>query len=989
MDRFFIRRHWFLFGLLLCHWHVAEGQGFLLKHFTVRDGLANATVYHAVQDDDGFIWFATPTGISKFDGKRFRNFTKVDGLVDNDVFKFAKDSQGRIWLFGFNSKLCYYKNGRFYSELTNSQLAYKTDGSYIYEAFEDKLKRMWFLNEDRRVIFYDGQGITVNKLGTQPIGLHYFLQNDQLFNACSKSLRIVSMYDSTDTFSRNALSKIHVITPPSFYKNEPLLNELKNHTMILTQKNIYCYTHIGLTCFFRAPDFGVEGYLLCSFIDGNDLWVGTDKALYVLKNYFSGKYSLQKIIGDVAVSSIMKDKEDNYWFTTLGEGAYSLPKRNFYFTYYNRKNSLSDNIVQCLFLDPVNKSLYIGLRNGILDELDSNNVLHHYAVGLHTEVKRIKKIIPYDRENLLVCFDNFIYIFNKHLHRFKIFKKEIISDYAVASDGTLKLATRHYVYQYANGTVRSFFPFQQVITAMAVAGKDSYYLGTTHSILLVQKDSVITNLGEKNPLFQFSVSDLLYVNGCLWVATAEKGIYILRENQFFKILNTKNGLIGDICQQLYFNGRNKVYVATTRGLSVIDVANFKVVNNITTSDGLLSDDVKDVIVRHDTLYAATAEGLCIFKESGIFSDTLPPKVYFTEVSYNNHMQLVHDTLVYTYTYADNSSFEVLFNAITFDLPDQVRYQCALVREGAAPTNWIAPPSNSIQWYGLAPGEYQLWVRAKKYKSDWGKPVILSFTIRPRWYQQNWTKWLGVFVILLGFLIGINVYIRWIRKRERQRADYTSRLLELESRALTSQMTPHFIYNSLSAVQHFILKKEEQKAFDYLSDFSLLMRQMLNNSRKSYVSLEDEVSFLSRYLELEKMRFSWTFEYQFYLDPVLKENDFCIPPMIIQPILENAVKHGLAPKKGEGRLKVSLILADDMIQCQVEDNGIGWEKSLSGKANSPIRHESAALSVIRERLNIIRSYKGNIGSIEIIDKQAAGYNSEGTIVNLLIPIINAL
>ncbi|MCK7556186.1 hypothetical protein MKQ70_14645 [Chitinophaga sedimenti] len=139
-----------------------------------------------------------------------------------------------------------------------------------------------------------------------------------------------------------------------------------------------------------------------------------------------------------------------------------------------------------------------------------------------------------------------------------------------------------------------------------------------------------------------------------------------------------------------------------------------------------------------------------------------------------------------------------------------------------------------------------------------------------------------------------------------------------------------------------------------------------------------------------MRFASSFVYQFEIEEVLKEYTVYIPPMLLQPILENAIKHGLAPKNGSGRLLVTMKLENDLLYCAVDDDGIGWEQSNALKSNKLVKHESTAISVIKERLQIIKSFNGGIGKLEIIDKFKSGSGSgEGTLVVVRIPIVKIL
>ncbi len=254
------------------------------------------------------------------------------------------------------------------------------------------------------------------------------------------------------------------------------------------------------------------------------------------------------------------------------------------------------------------------------------------------------------------------------------------------------------------------------------------------------------------------------------------------------------------------------------------------------------------------------------------------------------------------------------------------------------------------------------------------------------YQESWVL-LGIYIAIIAISASFLLYMRKLYEQRKEKVVYQNRMLEMEAKALSSQMNPHFIYNSLSTVQHLILIDEKQKAFDFLSDFSLLMRQMLNNSRKSQIPLEDEIDFLKRYIELEKFRFGNHFNYEFIIADDLVSQSCSIPSMFIQPIVENAIKHGLAPKKESGLLIVSFSISNDILLCIVDDNGIGWKKNKSDFG--PVKHESTALSIIKERLNLIKSYNNNTGRLEILNKFTGDSSETGTKIKLYIPILNSL
>ena len=212
------------------------------------------------------------------------------------------------------------------------------------------------------------------------------------------------------------------------------------------------------------------------------------------------------------------------------------------------------------------------------------------------------------------------------------------------------------------------------------------------------------------------------------------------------------------------------------------------------------------------------------------------------------------------------------------------------------------------------------------------------------------------------------------KNEREEA------LQARMKMLSSQMNPHFIFNALSSIQEFILSNETDKAIDYVSEFAGLMRQNLENSLVPYITLADELQFLETYLRLERTRFNNSFDFEIILE-IDEFQDIMVPPMIIQPYLENAIIHGLRKVDRIGKLALLVKEQDNRIQCIITDNGIGRTQA---EKNSPKEHKSIAMSNIEARLELLnmdarmKEFKVEIEDIYENDEPA------GTIVSLGFP-----
>ena len=240
----------------------------------------------------------------------------------------------------------------------------------------------------------------------------------------------------------------------------------------------------------------------------------------------------------------------------------------------------------------------------------------------------------------------------------------------------------------------------------------------------------------------------------------------------------------------------------------------------------------------------------------------------------------------------------------------------------------------------------------------------------------------VLILMVAFLLVSNNRRRL--KREEEKFKLNTRLHEMEIKVIKAQMNPHFMFNSLNSIQQFIITNENEKAQYYLSKFSRLIRKLLESTTKDSVSLLDEIDILNRYLEIEALRFNNVFKYTVEVTKDIDVANTCIPHFLIQPFVENAIWHGLLPKKGDKYLTVHFEMQNkNQIVCTIDDNGIGRKKN-EGKQN--LEKKSLAINFIKQRLDLMNKNLGMNLSLNIIDKVDYEGNSEGTKVILVLPMI---
>ena len=240
--------------------------------------------------------------------------------------------------------------------------------------------------------------------------------------------------------------------------------------------------------------------------------------------------------------------------------------------------------------------------------------------------------------------------------------------------------------------------------------------------------------------------------------------------------------------------------------------------------------------------------------------------------------------------------------------------------------------NSINLSFLMPGYYTLLIDATNSDGVWSdNPRKLYFRIKPPWYQSVY----AIIFYILATIGSIYAYYRYRIAQIRKEAQYKQMIAETETAVLRLQMNPHFIFNSMNSISSYILTKDIETANNYLGRFARLMRMILDYAAKPLIEVGDEVELLELYLQAESMRFEGRFEYEVVFDDDFDPDEYMIPPMILQPFVENAILHGFTGKKEKGRIKIRFREADNSLYCSVEDNGIGREAAGQKKPKSQI------------------------------------------------------
>ncbi|MDD5570706.1 MAG: histidine kinase [Bacteroidales bacterium] len=271
-----------------------------------------------------------------------------------------------------------------------------------------------------------------------------------------------------------------------------------------------------------------------------------------------------------------------------------------------------------------------------------------------------------------------------------------------------------------------------------------------------------------------------------------------------------------------------------------------------------------------------------------------------------------------------------------------------------------------------------------------KFLYFTKTISIPYWETSWYKVLqiaGIVIIISGIVSGIFLIIIY---RIKKRNELDRKLNNFMFQALSKQMNPHFIFNSLNSVNNFILKNEKLESSRYLTKFASLMRSVLKNSQHQLIPINDEITALKLYIELESLRFDNSFNFTLNIDEKINIDENEIPPLLIQPYIENSILHGLIPKEGEKKLSLNfekkIIKNKEYILCSIEDNGIGRKKSNMIKLKKETKHQSYGTAINKQRMEVLSTIKKMNIEIKYIDIEDSYGNAIGTRVELLIPVV---
>jgi len=476
----------------------------------------------------------------------------------------------------------------------------------------------------------------------------------------------------------------------------------------------------------------------------------------------------------------------------------------------------------------------------------------------------------------------------------------------------------------------------------AVRFTDVLVIDSTNTIISSTNGLYEYNKSEFSKIFIDSINPDLRINklikdgNALILATTGMGLVWWQNNKILFQLDKSDGLPSNIIESIHKYTKDRLLVSTKNGLSIVDATNKpNIITNIDSRRGLPSEEITSLATKGDSIFIGTAQGLVLLKS---FEDSAKTAIPIVEqIVINNEISLLpKDT---TFNYNDNN-ITIDYKLLDYKQLGDINYAYRLNNN-----NWSNTKNTSVSYASLKPDKYNFEIKAQNIIGAWGPSVNYNFSINPPWWRTSWFNFLA---LVIG---GLSIYLiyRARIKAINDKVIKEEELRRLEMSALKAQMNPHFIFNCLNSIQRYIMANDPKTAMSYMSHFAKLIRQTLEASSRQSIPLRQEIDMISNYLKLEQLRQKNKFQYTIESDDTIDLLQTKMPPLLIQPFIENAVIHGMkAFSDRGGMISISYMKpTDHVLLIKVNDNGQWIEPSQDSS-----EHNSMGMAITAKRLELL-------------------------------------
>lgn len=924
--------------------------------------LPSNQVFDMYQDTEGFIWLATDKGICKYDGVKYLSY-KSDKQSSVAGSTIKSDVYGRIWYQNFDGFLYFVEKNRLNDINQNTPV-----GFIPYGITKDNL----FVIQKKGIDVFDLK--TLKLIKTIPLNIN-IPEHATTLNNCF-------YFIADDVIYR--IDKHFNITKTNYFKNFKLhvkyIYPLKNSLYVISKLNetqtIYFFdenlNNIKNTSLKRLT------YIQGSDVVNDTIWLHTTKGSFAY-NQLSNSLNETPFYKDSSISEVLKDYYGNYWFGSTNNGIYIVPNLN------DKHYEINPYEFQTIIKKQ--SKFLLGTKTGeiletnesfedkkLLFEIDENLATYYIyndTISNHTFFSNkgfyfvknnnfknsknygiaVKEIVRLDNKYYAFASSNFCGLFKN---------PDVSSEYTSIWDSTFE-ANKKTTYT----DISVLIARTRAKSVCLNSSKNDIYFSTNTGTFLYNKNGLIEIKKDNKP---FYTTKLIYLENKVYALSTQGNLYVIKPNKTLEEQNSKLKIAKDGIQSIkQINA--KLYLQTATAIYCLGNEQIVKLNHAVNSY-----KINDFYVDNNKLIILTNQGIVSLSLSKEKSSKYLFKI--NNLLVNNNVVAHTSSKIAEFK---GNNIRINFSVLEFTGKDlQLHYR---INKGS--WNELENNVRHLEFPSLAAGKYNIEFKTLGvvHKEKVEFEILLPF-----W--KTWWFYLLVFFISASV---IYLYFKWQARLVVNQMKLLNEKMLLEKNlsnsvlsAIKSQMNPHFFFNALNTIQAYIFKNDKDKASNYLAKFSKLTRIILEMSEKETVSLKEEIQSIQLYLELEKMRFGTDFSYDIKIANDVDMDQVDFPPMLLQPYVENAIKHGLLHSKQEKILTIDFEKQAQDLVIYIDDNGIGRKKANEINSIKQRTHKSFATKATQLRLDMLNKNSSNKITVSYIDKIENNI-SKGTTVILRIPL----
>lgn len=947
---------------------------FTITQFSTKNGLPQSRVIDIVSKENGNLIILTANGIVEYNGSEFISF------IHDDAYKAF-----------YYSKLIWHENsGRLFGISSTGGL------KLIYPEFKH-------LNEFIAADLHQDTLYCMNGIGEIYLADPAKLKFKKRHSSFVKNAQCV-LFDSASFLigSDKGLYRYTISSMNTSHLQDGNFSELKQNSFngciyALAKKEVFKVSgqHLLRVLDLSTLDHPVLIYNM-AFTDEEISYVTTTDGLYEVSNTYTDHYTKKSALPSNFLQALYYNSKENCLFIGTGEkGLLKLQFKNC-FTFTSSQGFAEVSSLSSIIKSKSGKILVANNQGGVY-QIRIDTVLKLFELNSgSTSLAEIEGSIYVGtgQNGIMVVNGNTVtdtinfptQLPNNHVHG--VFKDSrgniwIATDKGIAR-GTDKKNIKPFLTKDINQVVICFYELKN--KNICVGASDGVYIIDKHY-------KIQTHVGKKQGLEGKEVRSFYEDSeGKLWIGTYDGGLYCYFKNKLTNINSLKNAMLSKDAFCLGKDQFGYLYITSNQGLWRIEekkLSDFyegklaylipfyygeeNGIVNTEFNGGFQNNYLK---TRMNHFYFPSIEGVVIVDpEKPSFRKLLSKinKMYVNDTLHDFKMKLLND-----------KTFSVAFDFSCLSYLNKYNIYFQYKLESHKRSEWSALQKNaSVAFKMLPAGQYTFTLRAlDAFNDDQPLEVSYAFSIDPVFYDTLWFKVLAFLTLLICASIIIRLRITHFRKQAIEKERVRRQLAEFELKATHAQMNPHFIFNSLNSIKYYLSINDQKNADNYIDHFSSLLRSFLENGSKDFIELKEELKILTSYLELEKQRMIPAFTYSIDLEAALEHQE--IPTHLLQPFVENAIKHGINHSEKKCHLTLRFFQKEDYLFCTIDDNGIGREKSQRINKER-LDHTSKGLEMVKEKIRIVKEIYNLEILLNIEDKVDKNNTPTGTFVEIKIPI----